>query len=318
MEAPKHITPRSLGSVPLSPGGRGFESRRSRPQKPRESGAFCLGGSAQGSPSRRWVPRVADTLASQRHHGLERTARVLALTDIALADATIAIWNAKNAYDRWRPITAIARADTDGNPATIAHPTWTPLLTTAAFQEYPAAHPGVSAAAASVLAAQYRDHTGFTVTSAGLPGVDRAFTSFAAAAPAGPRGADLRRHPLPLLHHHRRPHGRLDRRLPPRPPHAATARVTRRAHSHNVRARTRAPAHHPTSTPSTPADNPSSARPATGGRGSGTQPARPLCRCRRHWAHPAMRSRAPPLVLPGWSKRRFSLARLPRCDGDGA
>jgi hypothetical protein len=125
--------------------------------------------------------RVADTLAGERHQGLVQSARVLALTDVALADATNAVWNAKNHYDRWRPISAIAGADTDGNPATVADPGWTPLLTTPPFQEYPAAHPGVSAAATTVLAAFYGEHAGFTVTSNGAPGVERSFTGFGAA-----------------------------------------------------------------------------------------------------------------------------------------
>jgi len=58
-------------------------------------------------------------------------------------------------------------------------PAWTRLLPPSAFQEYPSGHAGVSSAAASVLAAFYGDATSFTVTSAGLPGVQRDFTSFA-------------------------------------------------------------------------------------------------------------------------------------------
>jgi hypothetical protein len=123
------------------------------------------------TPAAMW-DRVADDLADAHPAGLVRTARVLARTDIAMADATIAIWNAKNEYDRWRPITAIAAS---GDTA------WTPLLTTPAFQEYPAAHPGVSAAAASVLAAQYGERAGFAVTANGLAGVQREFCSLAAA-----------------------------------------------------------------------------------------------------------------------------------------
>jgi hypothetical protein len=124
------------------------------------------------TPAAMW-DRVADDLADEHPVGLVRTARVLARTDIAMADATIAIWNAKNEYDRWRPISAIAAA---GDPG------WTPLLTTPPFQEYPAAHPGVSAAAASVLAAHYGERTAFTVTAAALPGVRRDFCGFGAAA----------------------------------------------------------------------------------------------------------------------------------------
>lgn len=123
------------------------------------------------TPSAMWN-RVADQLADADGTTLSQNARLLALMNIALADATIGIWNAKNHYDSWRPVTAI-RALLD--------PTWTPLLATPAFQEYPSAHSGISDAAASVLASFYGDDTAFTVTSAGLPGVQRDFASFSAA-----------------------------------------------------------------------------------------------------------------------------------------
>jgi len=123
------------------------------------------------TPAAMWN-RVADQLAQARHTTLTGTARLLAQLNIALADATIAIWNAKNTYNFWRPVTAI-RATSD--------PAWTPLLATPAFQEYPSAHSGVSSAAATVLASAYGNDTSFTVTSAGLPDVQRDFTSFTAA-----------------------------------------------------------------------------------------------------------------------------------------
>jgi hypothetical protein len=125
--------------------------------------------------------RIADDLAPQNNGSVLRNARVLALMNIALADATIAIWNAKNTYDRWRPITAIEQADVNTNPDTTPDPTWTPLITTPVFQEYPAGHPGVSSAAATVLATIYGDDTAFTASSFGLPGVERPFTSFSSA-----------------------------------------------------------------------------------------------------------------------------------------
>jgi PAP2 superfamily len=123
------------------------------------------------SPAAMWN-RVADQLAQARHATLTPNARLLAQLNIALADATIAVWNAKRTYNFWRPVTAI-RANTD--------PAWTPLLPTPAFQEYPSGHAGVSSAAASVLASFYGNHTPFTVTSAGLPGVQRDFSTFSAA-----------------------------------------------------------------------------------------------------------------------------------------
>jgi hypothetical protein len=123
------------------------------------------------TPAAMWN-RVADQLARAGDLPLAQNARLLAQLNIALADTTIAVWNAKNYYNFWRPVTAI-RATSD--------PAWTPLLPTPAFQEYPSAHSGVSSAAATVLASFHGNNTPFTVTSAGMPGVQRDFTTFSAA-----------------------------------------------------------------------------------------------------------------------------------------
>jgi PAP2 superfamily protein len=56
------------------------------------------------------------------------TARMLAMTNLAAADAAIGCWHEKYRWNFWRPITAIRAADTDGNPATTADPTWLPLF----------------------------------------------------------------------------------------------------------------------------------------------------------------------------------------------
>jgi PAP2 superfamily protein len=113
--------------------------------------------------------RVADDLAESHHTTLSQNARLLALVNIAMGDAMIATFNAKNTWDFWRPVTVI-RASGD--------PSWTPLLATPSFQEYPSAHSTVSAAPTAVLASFYGDDSAFTLTSAGLPGVTRSFTSF--------------------------------------------------------------------------------------------------------------------------------------------
>ena len=39
---------------------------------------------------------------------------------MALADGYIAMVDAKNHYNYWRPVTAIQNGDTDGNPDTLA------------------------------------------------------------------------------------------------------------------------------------------------------------------------------------------------------
>jgi hypothetical protein len=124
---------------------------------------------------------IALTLSAQHHATLSENARLLALVNIAMADAAIACWEAKYHYVFWRPVTAIPLADTDGNPDTLADPTWTPLLTTPNFPEYPSGHSTVSGAAATVLARFFGSGTPFSVDSDVMLGVTRSFSSFSSA-----------------------------------------------------------------------------------------------------------------------------------------
>jgi hypothetical protein len=124
---------------------------------------------------------VAVSLATRHHASLSENARLLALLNIALADAAIACWEAKYTYVFWRPITAIALADTDGNPATEKDALWTPLLITPNHPEYPSGHSTTSGAAAALLAHYFGNQTSFTVDSDRMPGVTRSFTSLSAA-----------------------------------------------------------------------------------------------------------------------------------------
>ena len=79
-------------------------------------------------------------LAADARLGLVETARMLALAHVAGGDAMIACFDAKYSYWFWRPFQAIQQADTDGNDATNADPTWQPLRPTPAHPEYPSAH----------------------------------------------------------------------------------------------------------------------------------------------------------------------------------
>lgn len=78
-------------------------------------------------------------LATDRDLGARETARFFAMVHTAAADATIAGFEAKYHFVAWRPRTAIPRADTDGNPDTVADPTWKPLLSVN-HPEYPSGH----------------------------------------------------------------------------------------------------------------------------------------------------------------------------------
>ena len=95
------------------------------------------------------VPQVAAglrRLAIERGLSLKDNARLFAQLYVAQADATIAGWDSKYHYGFWRPITAIRAGDTDGNPNTVADPTWTPLGTTPNHPEYLSAHAFVDGA----------------------------------------------------------------------------------------------------------------------------------------------------------------------------
>ena len=104
------------------------------------------------------------------------------MLDLGLADGVIAFYDAKYRYRLWRPIAAIRGGDADGNPATIGDPAWTPLVNTPADPSYPGAHSVVSTVAATILGARFGRDTAFTIGSEVLPGVQRSFASFAAAA----------------------------------------------------------------------------------------------------------------------------------------
>ena len=102
------------------------------------------------------VVRIADQMGSDAME----LARLLALLNVAMADAGIAIWESKYYYDLWRPVTGIREADPDtgptgagdGNPETIGDPTFSPLGAPASnstspnftppFPSYPSGHAG--------------------------------------------------------------------------------------------------------------------------------------------------------------------------------
>jgi hypothetical protein len=119
-------------------------------------------------------------------HGLTtaQNARLFALLNLSFADAVIAFYDAKYTYNFWRPVTAIRAAAADGNPDTAADPNWLPEVgNTTPDPSYPGAHAVISAAGAEVLISFFHtDHLEFSVTSEVMPGVERSFTSFPAAA----------------------------------------------------------------------------------------------------------------------------------------
>jgi hypothetical protein len=124
--------------------------------------------------------RVAVSFAEARHMTMSENARLLALINVSMADASIGCWDAKYTFVYWRPITAIAFAD-DEDPATVEDATWTTLFTTPAHPEYPSGHSCLSGAAAGVLAATFGDSTPFTLESNSIAGQFRSYPNFSTA-----------------------------------------------------------------------------------------------------------------------------------------
>ena len=127
---------------------------------------------------------IARTVVTSRGLDARDSARVLALMNMAMADAYIAGWKIRYVYDSWRPVTAIREGDNDGNDATAGDPTWDSHQNTPSVSDYPSTQSTFSGAAAVALASALGgDQANFTVTS-GKPfeGITRSFTSFSQAA----------------------------------------------------------------------------------------------------------------------------------------
>jgi FtsP/CotA-like multicopper oxidase with cupredoxin domain len=91
-------------------------------------------------------------LAESRGLGLLDTARLMAMGNMVATDSLIFTFDTKYFYNFWRPITAIQRADTDGNALTDPDITWTPAVMTPSFPEYVAGHGSFVSAQAEVYA----------------------------------------------------------------------------------------------------------------------------------------------------------------------
>jgi len=115
------------------------------------------------------VNEAARELAVNQNTSLEENALVFALTDIAVADARIAVWDAKYTYLFWRPVTAL-NANPDGS-VTNGYANWTPLIATPAHPDYPSGHSGTVDAGFTVLQLFFGDWNTLTLhtTTAGEP-----------------------------------------------------------------------------------------------------------------------------------------------------
>ena len=147
-----------------------------------------------GTPSLCAPPRlynqIAVTIADRMGSDTVGLARLLALANVAMADAGVAIWESKYYYQFWRPVTGIREADPgtgptgagDGHPATVGDPTFMPLGAPASnlagpnftppFPAYPSGHAGFGGALFQTLRTFYgTDDIAFTFVSDEFDGV---------------------------------------------------------------------------------------------------------------------------------------------------
>ena len=146
----------------------------------------------QFAPIALWNP-LARVLADRYDLDAADQARLYAMIDLAAADAAISCWNDKYYWSFWRPRAAIREADTDGNPATIADPSWeslfapatptTPPLSTPPFPDHPSGHGCLTGAVMNTFAEFFgTDKVSFEVVSGrsynGVPIPAREFDRF--------------------------------------------------------------------------------------------------------------------------------------------
>jgi hypothetical protein len=126
---------------------------------------------------------VARTVSTDRGLSTVQKARLFALTNIALHDSLQSSFASKFEYGLWRPVTAIRRADEDGNAATTPDVNWTSLIGTPPYPSYAGNMASLSASQATVLALFFgRDDIRFDHTWEGAGGATRSYQGFAAMA----------------------------------------------------------------------------------------------------------------------------------------
>lgn len=133
--------------------------------------------------------QVGREVVRSRGLSLPKSARLFALMSVAMHDGLQTSHTSKFVYNLWRPITAIQRAGEDLNDATLADPSWMPLLPTPPYPSHASNLTCIGTSAARALARILgNDAVPFTVTWTGTGGnanVTRAYSSFSELAEQG-------------------------------------------------------------------------------------------------------------------------------------
>ncbi|MGH8187876.1 MAG: vanadium-dependent haloperoxidase [Steroidobacteraceae bacterium] len=127
---------------------------------------------------RTWNPAATQVAAAQGR-SLSHNARALALLNMALSDALVAVFDVKYHAPFWRPETAIPAGDTDGNWGTRGDPNFKPFISTPCHPSYVSAHASAAYAAVSVLERIYGRRGHYIVLSSPVvPGIVLDYSRF--------------------------------------------------------------------------------------------------------------------------------------------
>lgn len=160
----------------------GSKSSTERTAEQTEIAHFWSDFSYTAMPPGHWH-EIAATIVQDRNLPVPETSRLFALLGMAQADAAILCWEAKYRWNLWRPVTAIQRANEDGNSDTEPDANWEQLLAAPPFPSYTSGHSTFSKASAQVLTRFFgTDAIPFTARSDTLPDVRRSFQSLAVCA----------------------------------------------------------------------------------------------------------------------------------------
>ena len=121
---------------------------RTSTERTNEQTAIAIHWAGSEVPPLNAVGRAA---AAAKDLSLIDSARLFALLNMAMANSLIAGFEAKYAFNYWRPVTAIRNAGLANNAAIAAEPGWDSLLVTPPHPEYPSAHCLGAGAAVAVL-----------------------------------------------------------------------------------------------------------------------------------------------------------------------
>jgi hypothetical protein len=126
---------------------------------------------------------VARTVATARANTTADNARLFALMNIAFHDALQTTMTSKFTHGLWRPVTAIRRADEDGNPDTEPDANWAALIGNPPYPTYAGNHAAVGTSQSTILGLFFgRDDIVFRHTWEGAGGATRSYLGFTAMA----------------------------------------------------------------------------------------------------------------------------------------